>query len=200
MAPGVPSTCIPKAVLCRTDALSEDRMTQLMEMKVRLAESVKDSTCGQFFWLYTSHDNPGRVQSGEGHRELDRIGPVNYKGLLTPLGRTPGCVLYVPRQLCAKGNIAHGVYCFAYLARPVDNTRQKKDGIVVYSNCDEVELFNDVQGVSLGKRKRSGIGTHFKWDGVDIKYNVLYAAGICKWKKSGNGCNCIEPFTAIAQF
>jgi hypothetical protein len=35
-------------------------------------------------WLLTSHDNPGRVQGGEGFRELDRIGPVNYKGLLTP--------------------------------------------------------------------------------------------------------------------
>ncbi len=41
---------------------SEDRMTQLMEQKIRLAESVKDSSSGHFFWLYTSHDNPGRVQ------------------------------------------------------------------------------------------------------------------------------------------
>ena len=64
--------------------LSEDRMTQLMEQKVRLAESVKDSVAGHIFWLLTSHDNPGRVQGGEGLRELDRIGPVNYKGLLTP--------------------------------------------------------------------------------------------------------------------
>lgn len=64
--------------------LSEDRFTALMEKKVRLAESVKDSVAGHFFWLLTSHDNPGRVQGGEGLREIDRIGPVNYKGLLTP--------------------------------------------------------------------------------------------------------------------
>jgi len=64
--------------------LSEDRMVALMETKIRLAEQAKDSTCGQFFWLLTSHDNPGRVQGGEGLRDLDRIGPVNYKGLLTP--------------------------------------------------------------------------------------------------------------------
>ncbi|RYZ13560.1 MAG: glycoside hydrolase family 2, partial [Sphingobacteriales bacterium] len=44
--------------------LSEDRMRQLMEQKIRLAESVKDSVAGQFFWLLTSHDNPGRVQGG----------------------------------------------------------------------------------------------------------------------------------------
>ena len=65
-------------------AYSEDRMTQLMEMKVRLGEAAKDSTAGHIMWLFTSHDNPGRVQGGEGYRELDRIGPVNYKGLLTP--------------------------------------------------------------------------------------------------------------------
>jgi hypothetical protein len=37
---------------------SEDRMTQLMEMKVKLAESAKDSVAGHFMWLLTSHDNP----------------------------------------------------------------------------------------------------------------------------------------------
>jgi beta-galactosidase len=53
---------------------SEDRISQLMEMKIRLAESVKDKASGHYFWLFTSHDNPGRVQGGEGLRELDRIG------------------------------------------------------------------------------------------------------------------------------
>ncbi|TAG99587.1 MAG: DUF4982 domain-containing protein, partial [Sphingobacteriales bacterium] len=55
-----------------------------------------------------------------------------------------------------------------------------KNGIIVYSNCDEVELFNDVNGSSLGKRKKNGIGTHFQWDSVDIKYNVLSAVGYNK--------------------
>jgi hypothetical protein len=54
----------------------------------------------------------------------------------------------------------------------------RKDSITVYSNCDEVELFNDVNAVSLGRKTRAGgIGTHFQWDGADIKYNVLYAVG-----------------------
>jgi hypothetical protein len=52
-----------------------------------------------------------------------------------------------------------------------------KDGIIVYSNCEEVELFNDIGGSSLGRKSRKGIGTHFKWDGVSINYNVLYAVG-----------------------
>ena len=71
---------------------SEERMVALMETKLRLAEHAKDSTAGHYMWLLTSHDNPGRVQGGEGYREIDRIGPVNYKGLLTP---------------CMRGNIHH---------------------------------------------------------------------------------------------
>lgn len=162
--------------------LSEDRMTQLMEMKVRLAESVKDSTCGHFFWLYTSHDNPGRVQSGEGYRELDRIGPVNYKGLLTPW-EEPLDVFYMFRANYAPKEKSPMVYIVSHTWPNRWTAPGKKDGIVVYSNCDEVQLFNDVNGASLGKRKRNGVGTHFQWDGVDIKYNVLYAEGYVKGKR-----------------
>jgi beta-galactosidase len=162
--------------------LSEDRMTQLMEMKVRLAESVKDSTCGHFFWLYTSHDNPGRVQSGEGYRELDRIGPVNYKGLLTPW-EEPLDVFYMFRANYAPKETSPMVYIVSHTWPNRWTTPGKKDGIVVYSNCDEVELFNDINGASLGKRKRNGVGAHFQWDGVDIRYNVLYAQGYVKGKR-----------------
>lgn len=164
-------------------AVSEDRMTQLMEMKVRLAESVKDSTCGHFFWLYTSHDNPGRVQSGEGYRELDRIGPVNYKGLLTPW-EEPLDVFYMFRANYAPKENSPMVYIASHTWPGRWTSPGKKDGIVVYSNCDEVELFNDVNNASLGKRTRSGIGTHFQWDGVDINYNVLYAVGYVNGKKA----------------
>jgi len=43
---------------CPGSVLSEDRMTQLMEQKIRLAESVKDSSAASSFWLLSSHDNP----------------------------------------------------------------------------------------------------------------------------------------------
>jgi beta-galactosidase len=169
--------------------LSEDRMTQLMEMKVRLAESVKDSSCGQFFWIYNSHDNPGRVQGGEGYRELDRIGPVNYKGLLTPW-EEPLDVFYMYRANYAPKETSPMVYIvshtwpnrWTYPAR----TQDKKDGIVIYSNCDEVELFDE--NVSLGKRTRNGIGTHFQWDGVDLSYNLLSAVGYVNGKKVATDC------------
>lgn len=157
---------------------SEDRMTQLMEQKIRLAEQAKDSSSGHFFWLYTSHDNPGRVQGGEGLRELDRIGPVNYKGLLTPW-EEPLDVFHLFRANYATTPM---LYIVSHTWPQRWTTPGIKDSIIVYSNCEEVELFNDINHQSLGKRKRNGIGTHFQWDGVNIQYNVLYAVGYVKGK------------------
>ncbi len=155
---------------------SEDRMTQLMELKVRLAESAKDRTAGQFFWLLTSHDNPGRVQGGEGQRELDRIGPVNYKGLLTPW-EEPTDAFYMFRANYAPKEKEPMVYLASHTWPDRWLIPGRKDSITVYSNCDEVELFNDVNAASLGRKRRAGIGTHFQWDKADIQYNVLYAVG-----------------------
>ena len=62
---------------------SEESFTKLLETKARLAESVKDSVCGHFQWLFASHDNPGRTQPDGALRRIDKIGPINYKGLTT---------------------------------------------------------------------------------------------------------------------
>jgi len=160
----------------QSGVLSEDRMTQLMEQKIRLAESVKDSCAGQFFWLLTSHDNPGRVQGGEGLRELDRVGPVNYKGLLTPW-EEPTDAFYMFRSNYVAAIKEPMVYIVSHTWPNRWMKPGIKDSIIVYSNCDEVELFNDIDNASLGKKKRNGIGTHFQWDKANIQYNVLYAVG-----------------------
>ncbi|HZI54498.1 MAG TPA: malectin domain-containing carbohydrate-binding protein, partial [Chitinophagaceae bacterium] len=161
--------------------VSEDRMMQLMEQKIRLAEAAKDSSAGQFFWLLTSHDNPGRVQGGEGLRELDRIGPVNYKGLLTPW-EEPLDVFYMFRSNYAPKEKEPMVYIVSHTWPDRWIKPGVKDSISVYSNCDEVELFNDIDNILLGKRKRNGIGTHFQWNDVNINYNVLYAIGYVNGK------------------
>ncbi|WP_229743008.1 malectin domain-containing carbohydrate-binding protein [Wenyingzhuangia marina] len=57
-----------------------------------------------------------------------------------------------------------------------------KNSIDVYSNCDEVELFNDVNQESLGKLKNPGLGEHFQWKNINVKYNVLYAVGYVNGK------------------
>lgn len=171
--------------LHQTDSLtkgySENHMTYLMETKVRLAESVKDQVAGHFFWLYSSHDNPGRVQGGEGLRDLDRIGPVNYKGMYTPW-EEPTDVYYMFRSNYAPKETEPMVYIVSHTWPSRWIKPGVKDSIVVYSNCDEVELFNDIDGNSLGRRKKAGIGTHFQWDKVNIAYNVLYAVGYVNGK------------------
>jgi len=160
---------------------TENNMTSLMETKVRLAESVKDKTAGHFFWLYSSHDNPGRVQGGEGLRDLDRIGPVNYKGMFTPW-EEPADIFYMFRANYAPKNSEPMVYIVSHTWPNRWIHPGIKDSIVVYSNCDDVELFNDVNGQSLGKKTRDGIGTHFQWNKPDIQYNVLYAVGYVNGK------------------
>jgi hypothetical protein len=156
--------------------LSEDRMCRLLEMKIRLAEQAKDSVCGQFQWIYSSHDNPGRIQNEESVRDIDRIGPFNYKGLLTPW-EEPLDAYYMYRSNYISKQEAPMVYLVSHTWNDRWKDAGKKDGIIVYSNCDEVELFNDVKSISLGKRNRKGTGTHFQWQGVEIRYNLLYAVG-----------------------
>ena len=76
---------------------SEESFTQLLETKARLAESVKDSVCGHFQWLFSSHDNPGRVQPDGALRRIDKIGPINYKGLTT-IWEEPTPAYYMYKQ------------------------------------------------------------------------------------------------------
>lgn len=160
---------------------SEERFCQLMETKIRLAESVKDKVAGHFQWLLYSHENPGRVQGGEGERELDRVGPVNYKGLFTIWGE-PTDAFYLYRANYAPKATEPMVYIVSHTWPNRWLKPGVKDSISVYSNCDEVELFNDVNGASLGKKANRGKGTHFQWDKVDIQYNVLYAVGYVNGK------------------
>jgi hypothetical protein len=76
---------------------SEESFTQLLETKARLAECAKDSVCGHFQWLFTSHDNPGRTQPDGALRRIDKIGPINYKGLTT-IWEEPTPAYYMYRQ------------------------------------------------------------------------------------------------------
>ncbi|RXK86707.1 malectin domain-containing carbohydrate-binding protein [Filimonas effusa] len=163
-------------------AYSEDRMTQLMEWKIRLADSVKLKTTGHFHWLLYSHDNPGRVQPDEGFRYLDKVGPVNYKGLITIWGE-PTDAFYMYRSNYVSAASDPMVYIVSHTWSDRWLKPGIKSGITVYSNCEEVELFNDMEHqVSLGKRRRGGVGTHFQWDSVPVAYNVLYAQGYVNGK------------------
>ncbi|MFV0541520.1 MAG: malectin domain-containing carbohydrate-binding protein [Aestuariibaculum sp.] len=166
---------------------SENRFSQLMEIKVREAESVRDKIVGQYHWLFYSHENPGRTQNGEGYRDIDRVGPVNYKGVFTIWGE-PLDVFYMYRSHYVSKEKEPMVYIVSHSWPSRWNTDGIKNGIDIYSNCDEVELFNDVDNVSLGRLKHPGFGRHFQWNDVDIKYNILYAIGYVDGKPVAKDC------------
>lgn len=162
--------------------LTEDRMWQLMESKVRLGEAAADRACGQFHWLFNSHDNPGRTQAGEGLRDIDRVGPVNYKGAFT-IWAEPLDVYYMFRANYAPKESEPMVYIVSHTWPNRWEKPEIKNGINVFSNCDEVELFNGIRKNSLGKKKKGPIGTHFTWNNATIKTNVLYAVGYVNGKE-----------------
>jgi len=99
------------------DKYSEESFTRLLETKARLAEKafqtqtsgVRHQTsefsgvCGHFQWIFNSHDNPGRVQPDGALRRIDKIGPINYKGLVTAWEEpTPAYYMYRQRYVKAE--------------------------------------------------------------------------------------------------
>ncbi|MGY5355657.1 malectin domain-containing carbohydrate-binding protein [Wenyingzhuangia sp. IMCC45467] len=160
---------------------SENRFAQLMEIKVKEVASVKDKIVGQYHWLLYSHENPGRTQNGEGYRDIDKVGPVNYKGVFTIWGE-PTDAFYMYRANYVSNKKSPMVHIVSHSWPSRWTTPGIKETIDVYSNCDEVELFNDVNHESLGKLKNPGLGEHFQWKNINIKYNILYAVGYVNGK------------------
>lgn len=154
---------------------SEARFTEILETKLRLADSVKGEAIGHYQWLWNSHDNPGRIQGGEGLRDLDKIGPVNYKGLLTPWGEPTDAYYMYRAHYSAKDDPM--VYIASHTWPNRWQAPGEKNNIRIFSNCEEVELFNDLENVSLGVQKHPGFGRPFEFNHVNIQYNVLYAEG-----------------------
>ncbi|WP_324757231.1 malectin domain-containing carbohydrate-binding protein [Sphingobacterium thalpophilum] len=177
---------------------NEERFADILQTKIRLADSVKDSAVGHYLWLWNSHDNPGRVQGGEGNRELDRIGPVNYKGILTPWGEPTDAFYMYMSHYSSK------VRPMVYIAMHSWPNRWLKPGIKnnirIFSNCEEVELFNDLGTLSLGRKPHPGFGRHIEFDAVDIRYNVLYAEGRIAGKIVSRDTIILENLPASPRF
>lgn len=162
-------------------AWTETRATYILETKIRLAESVRDSVAGQFQWIYSSHDNPGRRHPDDMHRLIDKTGPFNYKGLVSPW-EEPTDAFYMYRANYMPAATDPMVYIVSH-TWPNRFEQRRRATIEVYSNCDSVKLYNDAADkMYLGVKKHNGIGTHFTWENRDIRYNVLRAVGYYKGK------------------
>ncbi|HTM81331.1 malectin domain-containing carbohydrate-binding protein [Asticcacaulis sp.] len=164
-----------------TAAYDESSMTQILETKSRLAESVKNQVVGDFVWLLTTHENPGRpmkvdgTQIFDGIRPLEHIGPANNKGLMTLWGE-PLDAYYMLRARAIPASQTPIVYIVSHTWPDRWTAPGVKSGIEVFSNCDQVELFNDVTGkVSLGVKDKAADGKPFVWDKANIRYNALSA-------------------------
>ncbi|MFT4076986.1 MAG: malectin domain-containing carbohydrate-binding protein [Asticcacaulis sp.] len=160
----------------------ENTMSQIIETKSRLARSVSDQTVGDFVWLLNTHENPGRpmridgTQIFDGIRPLEHVGPANNKGLMTLWGE-PLDAYYLLRARQIPVSQTPVIYIVSHTWPDRWTTPGIKSGIEVYSNCDRVELFNDITGkLSLGVKDRSADGRPLVWDAVDIRYNALSAS------------------------
>ena len=167
----------PLDSLRKEKAYSEERATDLLETKVRLAEEAKDSVCGHFQWLFVTHDNPGRVQPDETIRMADKIGPVNYKGLMT-VWEQPTDAFYMYRANYISPDEDPMVYIVSHTWADRFSKPRRTD-INVYSNCDSVLLYNSAdESVKLGRKKNARKpGTHMLWENRLVQYNVLRAVG-----------------------
>jgi len=67
---------------------TEEHMARILYEKLMRAWKVRDKVCGQILWTFFTHRNPGRDRrADEAYREIDKVGPVNHKGIYTLSGR-----------------------------------------------------------------------------------------------------------------
>ena len=74
---------LPLSLFVSNAPWSEEHQCALLHAKLSQAYENRERLCGQFQWILASHDNPGRQQPDEFLRSIDKVGPFNYKGLLT---------------------------------------------------------------------------------------------------------------------
>jgi hypothetical protein len=154
---------------------SESWACAAMETKLRIGEESRDSAIGHFHWVYNTFPNPGRSPDNvEGPGDAE-IGSVNNKGLVTAWHQ-PSDLYYMFRSNYRPGRRDPMVYIASH-TWPNRWAQPSPRKVRVYSNCEEVELFNGVGRRSYGRKRHASIGRHFAWEDVLPETNLLYAAG-----------------------
>ncbi len=158
--------------------VSEELFAYSLETKVREAEKVRDRFYGHFQWLMVSHANPGReIQYCLDGSGTNGVGVVNNKGIFTSWGE-PTDAYYMYRSNYIPAEDTPILYLVSH-TWPERFTSPCQTNIVAYSNCEEVELYNDYGEIPIGRLYKGNKGEHFTFQDVAIKYGVLTAKGYC---------------------
>ncbi|MGC9451380.1 MAG: malectin domain-containing carbohydrate-binding protein [Oceanipulchritudo sp.] len=153
---------------------SESWACHAMGTKIRIGEEQRDRAAGHWHWIFNTFPNPGRsTHSVEDHRN-GQFGPVNNKGLVTAW-EEPCDLFFLFRSAYADPRRSPMVY----IVSPTWPDRFQRpgtfDNLQVFSNCDEVELFNGHHTRSFGTRRNPGPGRPFVWNGCLIDEDLLHA-------------------------
>ncbi|MDY3917926.1 MAG: malectin domain-containing carbohydrate-binding protein [Candidatus Limivivens sp.] len=162
--------------------VSEELFAYCLETKVREAEKVREAFYGHFQWIFVTHANPGRellyCLDGQG---TNGVGVVNSKGIFTSWGE-PTDAYYMYRSNYISPEEAPFLYLVSH-SWPDRFREPATADFTVYSNCEEVEIYNDYGTVPLGRTSREGKGTHFTFRQIPVKQGVMtvkgYVRGSC---------------------
>lgn len=154
---------------------SETWACAAMEAKIRIGEEVREEAVGHYHWVFNSFPNPGRASDNHEGPGNAQIGSVNNKGLVTAWHQ-PSDLYYLFYANYADPQVSPMVYIISH-TWPDRWKKPQPRTVSVYSNCQEVELFNGVSERSLGRLKHPGIGKHYQWNNVLPETNLLHAVG-----------------------
>jgi beta-galactosidase len=161
------------------DDWSQEYQCLLHEAFVARGQAVKTQFTGQCLWVMFDFASP-RADRVIGPNS-NTINYMNQKGLFLADHTTPKDAYFFYKSFFTSGATAPMVYIVSHTWLNRWTAAAAKT-VWVYSNCDQVELFNAIGSQSLGKQSRtageSTVKTRFQWTNANVKYNVLYAEGI----------------------
>ncbi|WP_269523135.1 glycoside hydrolase family 2 TIM barrel-domain containing protein [Coraliomargarita parva] len=155
---------------------SESWACAAMEIKLRLGDEARNDAIGHFHWIFNTFPNPGRAPDNCEGPDNSKIGSVNNKGLVTAWHQ-PSDLYYMFRSHYTLGQASDPMVYIVSHTWPNRWINPQPRKVRVYSNCEEVELFNGVERVSYGKKTHPGFGYHYIWENVLPETNILHAIG-----------------------
>jgi beta-galactosidase len=157
---------------------SQEYQALLHEAYIARGQAVKTQFAGQCIWAMFDFASPraDRVIKSGGNT----INYMNQKGVFLADHKTPKDIYFLYKSFYTSANTAPMVYIVSHTWLNRWTVAAAKN-VWVYSNCEQVELFNAIGSQSFGKQSRTAgentIKTRFQWNSANVRYNVLYAEG-----------------------